>query len=87
MSIIDYTGSNNANPLVLTDGSTQLLVTYGTSIESGVISETGGSFGLEKIGSGILILTADNTYTGVTTISDGILQLGWYGYSRLKQDL
>jgi autotransporter-associated beta strand protein len=81
VSIIDYTGSNNPNALVLTDNSTQLRQDVGSSVQSGVISETGGSFGLEKIGSGTLIFEADNTYTGVTTISDGTLQLGWYGYS------
>ncbi len=40
---------------------------------SGVVS---GSSGLVKIGEGLLILTGTNTYTGVTTISDGTLQIG-----------
>ena len=80
MSIIDYpNGSANANPLALTDGSTQLQVTSGTATQSGVISESGGSFGPEKTGSGTLIYTADNTYTGGTTISAGLLQLGTGG--------
>ncbi|TCK30414.1 outer membrane autotransporter protein [Ancylobacter aquaticus] len=40
---------------------------------SGVIS---GESGLTKTGDGLLILTATNTFTGVTTISDGTLQIG-----------
>jgi len=35
-----------------------------------------GSDGLNKTGNGILKLTADNTYTGNTTVSSGTLQLG-----------
>jgi len=77
VSIIDYpNGSTNATPLVLTDNSTQLQETAGTATQSGVISESGGSFGLEKIGAGTLVLTANETYTGTTTISDGTLQVG-----------
>ena len=40
---------------------------------AGTISGTGS---LTKLGAGTLTLTADNTYTGVTTISGGTLQLG-----------
>ena len=77
MSIVDYpNGSTNANPLVLADGSTQLQVTSGTATQSGIISESGGSFGLEKTGAGALIYAGANTYTGVTTISGGTLQIG-----------
>jgi len=39
----------------------------------GVISGAGG---VHQIGSGKTILTADNTYTGGTTIADGTLELG-----------
>lgn len=42
-------------------------------IFAGTISGTGA---LNQIGSGTTILTGDNTYTGVTTISAGVLQLG-----------
>ena len=40
---------------------------------SGLVSGTGG---VTQLGSGTTILTADNTYTGGTTISAGTLQLG-----------
>jgi autotransporter-associated beta strand protein len=42
---------------------------------SGVISETGGSRALSKGGTGTIILTNANTYTGGTTIGNGILRL------------
>jgi autotransporter-associated beta strand protein len=45
---------------------------------SGVIS---GSGAFQQIGSGATVLTADNTYTGGTTITAGILQLGNGGTS------
>jgi outer membrane autotransporter protein len=35
-----------------------------------------GSGGLNKLGAGTLLITANNTYTGTTTISGGTLQLG-----------
>ncbi|TDN53917.1 autotransporter-associated beta strand repeat-containing protein [Scandinavium goeteborgense] len=38
---------------------------------SGLISGVGG--GLEKVGTGILTLTADNTFTGATSVMKGVL--------------
>ncbi|MBJ9241016.1 autotransporter-associated beta strand repeat-containing protein [Citrobacter braakii] len=38
---------------------------------SGIISGVGGA--LEKVGSGILTLTADNTYTGAASVLQGVL--------------
>ncbi len=43
---------------------------------SGIIST---NFGVTKAGAGTLLLSAANTYTGLTTISTGILQLGAAG--------
>ncbi len=49
----------------------------GSATISGVIRDaTGGSAGLIKEGSGKLILTGVNTYTGDTTINGGKLQIG-----------
>ena len=43
---------------------------------SGLICECGGPAGLEKVGTGTMILSGNNTYTGDTTITAGTLQLG-----------
>ena len=67
---------DNASPIILNDNSTELQVLTGSATQSGVISESGGSFGPVKIGGGTLVLTANNTYTGTTVISDGTLQVG-----------
>ncbi len=45
----------------------------GTINLGGIIS---GTKGLQEIGSGVLLLTALNTYSGVTTVAGGTLQLG-----------
>jgi fibronectin-binding autotransporter adhesin len=39
----------------------------------GLISGVGGS--IQKVGNGTLILTADNTYTGATTVTGGLLRV------------
>ena len=45
-----------------------------TGIINGVIGESGGNFGFTKNQPGTLLLSADNTYTGGTTVNAGILQ-------------
>ncbi|WP_312861594.1 autotransporter outer membrane beta-barrel domain-containing protein [Segnochrobactrum spirostomi] len=54
-------------------GTVQVVGTSTAATMAGVISGEGG---LTKTGAGTLILLADNTYTGGTTISEGTLQLG-----------
>jgi autotransporter-associated beta strand protein len=43
---------------------------------SGIIRSSSGTAGLIKTGSGLLILSAANTYNGDTTVSGGTLQIG-----------
>eukprot|EP01034_Spumella_vulgaris_P014685 gene14685-18767_t len=50
-----------------------------TTAASGRFTYTGtlaGAIGLSKIGSGTLVLSAANTFTGTATVSSGTLQLG-----------
>ena len=42
---------------------------------AGDIAST-GDFGVKKIGTGTLVLSGTNTYTGGTRVTDGVLQLG-----------
>lgn len=48
----------------------------GPATISGVIGESGGSFGFEKRGTAALTISGANTYSGGTTISVGTLSVG-----------
>lgn len=74
-SVISYgNGVNSATPINVNSNTTQLEVLAADSAEqSGVISETAGPRPIEKIGTGTLLLSAANTYTGATTVSAGTL--------------
>ena len=67
---IDFGAANRT--VLVNDGTAAV-----DAVLSGVLSSTGG--GLVKSGSGTLILSANNTYTGTTTISAGVLQVGTGG--------
>ena len=76
-STISYAdGVEEANPIDL-QADVDLEVLAGDSAtQSGVI---GGSFGVTKTGSGTLTLTAANSYTGSTRVSDGRLHVNGSG--------
>jgi len=60
--------------LATSSGSSVLSV--GPSVTASIGSALTGGNGIVKTGSGTLILSGTNTYTGLTTVSSGILQLG-----------
>jgi RHS repeat-associated protein len=65
-----YITGSSSTPGTLTSSSS-------FDMESGTVSvKLGGSVGLTKSTSGILSLQRENTYTGVTTVNGGTLQLG-----------
>jgi autotransporter-associated beta strand protein len=67
-------GGNNGNGFALRS-NTVVGVDADTLTVTGFYEE-GGSFGLTKVGTGTLVFTANNAYTGVTTINRGTLQIG-----------
>lgn len=79
-STVDYAdGVNISNPLNINSNTTKLQVLTGSAEQSGVISQTAGPRPLEKIGAGTLILSAANTYSGTTIITEGTLVAGVAG--------
>jgi filamentous hemagglutinin family protein len=67
--------SSFAGPVTL--GATGLVSVAGTQLTlSGAIGDGGSGFGLTKSGTGTLVLTSAETYTGTTTVSAGTLTLG-----------
>ena len=64
---------------VIQDGTSAAINAYRQYLGQQPTNRTGGS--LVKAGTGTLVLTGDNTYTGGTTISAGTLQLGDGGTS------
>ncbi|MFD2651661.1 autotransporter outer membrane beta-barrel domain-containing protein [Brucella rhizosphaerae] len=67
---LTLTGAN-APTIRVGDGTPE-----GAAMTATIGSELLGTQGLKKIDYGTLVLTGENTYTGGTTVSEGIVQLG-----------
>ncbi|GMO95054.1 autotransporter domain-containing protein [Bradyrhizobium sp. TM239] len=64
------TVSNSGVAATLTTGGDDTSTAF-----SGTIQDGAGSFALTKTGTGLLLLSGHNTYTGTTTVSGGTLQV------------
>ena len=75
---LQYTGSNTADYAARIVGSSGAIAidTNGQSVTFASALAAGNAGGLAKSGSGTLTLTANNAYTGLTTVSGGTLQVG-----------
>ncbi|MFZ2278158.1 MAG: autotransporter-associated beta strand repeat-containing protein [Prosthecobacter sp.] len=70
-----FNGQSGARTLTLTGTN------GGGNVLAAVIGDNGGATSLIKSGTGTWMLTGNNTYTGLTTISGGTLILGNFGSS------
>jgi autotransporter-associated beta strand protein len=76
---LQYAAGNTADisaRTVIIDSSDCTIDTGSNTVTFASPVGNGGSGGLAKLGTGTLVLTAANAYTGDTTISTGTLQLG-----------
>ncbi len=69
-------GDTAADTLTLAAASGKTKIEVGTGVNATIAAVIGGTTGLEKTGTGTLVLTGTNTYTGNTTITAGTLQIG-----------
>jgi fibronectin-binding autotransporter adhesin len=70
------TGPATVSSAVRLGASPTVTVTPGTAPElrlTGAVGETGGSRSIAKGGTGTMLMSANNTYTGTTTVSEGTL--------------
>ncbi|MFM8745571.1 MAG: autotransporter domain-containing protein, partial [Aestuariivirga sp.] len=73
-AVVEYLdGVTRTGEIELNSNSTQLKVASGTATQAGLISQDASSRPLEKIGAGTLVLSGQNTYTGLTAILEGKL--------------
>ena len=77
-STIDYADGVEIGNTIELQNDVTLNVDTGGATQSGLISETGGPFGITKTGSGSLTLSEANTFTGTTSIEAGqiVLEIG-----------
>jgi len=79
--IIEQGGSGNLNfssPTVLNAGAKTLTLqgsTAGTGEWSGALTNSLGTLGIIKAGSGQWILSAENSYSGATAVNEGTLEI------------
>lgn len=76
---------NNAGAVALSGSGARVLTLAGTSADANTLAaslaDSGGATALIKSGSGKWILSGNNTYSGATTIANGMLQVGAGGAS------
>lgn len=83
---IDSSGSGalrltNAAPVTLSGGGPRNITLAGSlsdsnTLAAAIINSSGGATALTKSGTGTWILTGSNSYSGLTTINNGVLQIG-----------
>ena len=73
----DLAGQTYTGDITLTaDSILGVSTSAGSFTIAGAISEAAGSFGLNKTQTSTVTLAAENTYSGATTVSAGMLQVG-----------
>jgi autotransporter-associated beta strand protein len=60
-------------PVTLTGTRVLTVTDTGTTTLAGAVGQSASNLGLTKAGAGTLVLSASNTYTGLTTVSGGTL--------------
>lgn len=73
------TDTDDLLPILLSNGGGTIDTGAFQVVSSGAITGATTSDGLRILGSGTLILTGENAYTGLTDIAEGVLQLGQGG--------
>ncbi len=68
-------GNSGSGPGYAIDGDTTIGVDADSLNITGFYQE-GGSYGITKVGAGTLVLSKTSSYSGGTTVSEGILSLG-----------
>jgi autotransporter-associated beta strand protein len=78
-------GSTTTGGLITNSGAAATLTidnTTGTTTFGGVISNGTNALNLAKLGASTQVLTNQNTYTGTTTVTGGVLEIGTGGSLR-----